>query len=150
MISSYREVAKNRNTGEDTEFGSATRSSSNLKLKLIASNTPIHPAGDGTKNQSHHNHQRGSFAILLLSIDVSNPEGPEMPFRLHVIRHAQGTYNTKHGITILWAPLKEKGIQQSEYLTLSLPIQREGWISDNLYASAHSLHGNRRLRTINR
>lgn len=46
-----------------------------------------------------------------------------MPFRLHIIRHAQGTHNIAHDTTILDPPLTEKGIKQSEDLCRDFPFK---------------------------
>ncbi|KAJ5204287.1 uncharacterized protein N7498_005166 [Penicillium cinerascens] len=39
-----------------------------------------------------------------------------MPFRLHVVRHAEGTHNPKHDTTILDPPLTVTGVEQSKQL----------------------------------
>jgi broad specificity phosphatase PhoE len=39
-----------------------------------------------------------------------------MPFRLHVVRHAEGTHNPKHDTTILDPPLTVTGVKQSNQL----------------------------------
>lgn len=39
-----------------------------------------------------------------------------MPFRLHVVRHAEGTHNPKHDTTIPDPPLTATGVEQSKQL----------------------------------
>ncbi|KAJ5747873.1 uncharacterized protein N7511_009569 [Penicillium nucicola] len=41
----------------------------------------------------------------------------KMLFRLHIVRHAEGTHNPGHDTTILDPPLTERGIQQSQELS---------------------------------
>ncbi|KAJ5647906.1 hypothetical protein N7490_004278 [Penicillium lividum] len=45
-----------------------------------------------------------------------------MPFRLHLIRHAEGTHNTGHDTTIHDPPLTENGVKQSEDLSQDFPF----------------------------
>lgn len=63
--------------------------------------------------------------ILYLSIRSANhpPTGAEMSFRLHLIRHAEGTHNPGHDTTILDPPLTEKGIEQSLQLCQGFPFK---------------------------
>ncbi|OJJ30426.1 hypothetical protein ASPWEDRAFT_55015 [Aspergillus wentii DTO 134E9] len=44
-----------------------------------------------------------------------------MPFRLHLIRHAEGTHNPTHDTTILDPPLTATGVAQSEQLCRDFP-----------------------------
>ncbi|CAG8048250.1 unnamed protein product [Penicillium olsonii] len=53
------------------------------------------------------------------------PIRPEMSFRLHIIRHAQGTHNIAHDKTIPDPPLTEEGIQQSEDLCRDFPYKEK-------------------------
>ncbi|KAJ5617740.1 hypothetical protein N7537_002854 [Penicillium hordei] len=46
-----------------------------------------------------------------------------MSFRLHLIRHAEGTHNPSHDRTILDPPLTEKGIQQCLKLCQDFPFK---------------------------
>ncbi|KAJ6125141.1 hypothetical protein N7471_012458 [Penicillium samsonianum] len=46
-----------------------------------------------------------------------------MSFRLHLIRHAEGTHNPGHDTTILDPPLTEKGIEQSLQLCQVFPFK---------------------------
>lgn len=44
-----------------------------------------------------------------------------MPFRLHLVRHAEGTHNPNHDTTILDPQLTENGISQSQDLCRDFP-----------------------------
>ena len=46
-----------------------------------------------------------------------------MSFRLHLIRHAEGTHNPAHDTTILDPPLTEKGIEQCLKLCQDFPFK---------------------------
>ncbi|KAJ5964373.1 uncharacterized protein N7479_004249 [Penicillium vulpinum] len=46
-----------------------------------------------------------------------------MSFRLHLIRHAEGTHNPAHDTTILDPPLTEKGIEQCLKLCQEFPFK---------------------------
>ncbi|KAJ6096346.1 Histidine phosphatase superfamily clade-1 [Penicillium sp. IBT 16267x] len=46
-----------------------------------------------------------------------------MPFRLHLIRHAEGIHNPGHDTTILDPVLTERGIKQSEDLCHNFPFR---------------------------
>lgn len=46
-----------------------------------------------------------------------------MLFRLHIVRHAEGTHNPTHDTTILDPHLTERGIAQSQELSQSFPFK---------------------------
>ncbi|KAL4734521.1 histidine phosphatase superfamily [Aspergillus similis] len=48
-----------------------------------------------------------------------------MGFRLHVIRHAEGTHNPNHDTTILDPPLTARGIEQATLLNRNFPFKNE-------------------------
>ncbi|KAL3436991.1 histidine phosphatase superfamily [Aspergillus tetrazonus] len=48
-----------------------------------------------------------------------------MGFRLHVIRHAEGTHNPNHDTTILDPPLTERGIEQATILNRNFPFKHD-------------------------
>ncbi|OQD73038.1 hypothetical protein PENDEC_c017G05160 [Penicillium decumbens] len=72
-----------------------------------------------------------------------------MPFRLHVVRHAEGTHNPKHDTTILDPPLTVTGVEQSKQLDydfrfkdivgliISSPFRRN--VQTTLYGSSSTL-----------
>ncbi|CAI7663189.1 unnamed protein product [Penicillium glandicola] len=64
-------------------------------------------------------------SLLYLSIRSQNhrPINADMSFRLHLIRHAEGTHNPAHDTTILDPPLTEKGIQQCQALCEDFPYK---------------------------
>ncbi|KAL4921999.1 histidine phosphatase superfamily [Aspergillus aurantiobrunneus] len=45
-----------------------------------------------------------------------------MVYRLHLVRHAEGTHNPSHDTTILDPPLTENGVHQSEELSENFPF----------------------------
>lgn len=65
------------------------------------------------------------ITLLYLSNRSQNHHltGAEMSFRLHLIRHAEGTHNPGHDTTILDPPLTEKGIQQCLKLCQDFPFK---------------------------
>ncbi|KAJ5308966.1 hypothetical protein PENANT_c020G08286 [Penicillium antarcticum] len=56
-----------------------------------------------------------SAALFYVKYPYKHQESPpgKMIFRLHIVRHAEGTHNPGHDTTILDPPLTERGIKQS-------------------------------------
>lgn len=65
------------------------------------------------------------ISLLYLSIRSQNHRSTvtEMSFRLHLVRHAEGTHNPGHNTSILDPPLTEKGIEQCLKLCQDFPFK---------------------------
>ena len=54
---------------------------------------------------------------------LERPAQAKMSFRLHLVRHAEGTHNPGHDTTILDPPLTARGIEQSQELCRDFPYK---------------------------
>lgn len=62
------------------------------------------------------------YLYILISVQIQESiDSPNMVFRLHLIRHAEGTHNPNHDTTIPDPPLTETGIRQSKNLRDDFP-----------------------------
>ncbi|KAL3476406.1 histidine phosphatase superfamily [Aspergillus californicus] len=66
------------------------------------------------------------FLLYLLNKSRTGNQQPaqaKMTFRLHLVRHAEGTHNPTHDTTILDPPLTARGIEQSQELCRDFPFK---------------------------
>jgi hypothetical protein len=69
------------------------------------------------RTQHKHHFEKSSYSDisrLLRHVQIIS----KISFRLHLIRHAEGTHNPAHVISILDPPLTPKGIEQSEAVSV--------------------------------